>query len=804
MNNRSEKPMDSASTPSNAVVQSVEQSNALSQGAVFAKNNGFAQAVDDSQVGGSASPSVSLRQILRHKWLFWGAFILVAGAAIPSIWLFTFPTYSATAIVRVAPTAPRLVFATENNQMVPLYRNYMNTQVSTIRSAKVLGRVLDRKEIQQTHWYKEEGKRLLRSPRTPLDRLVKNLVVRPRRDTELIEVKIATQKGNEAKLIVDTVVDEYDKLMKEREREEFLDIIDKVRTRYKILQDDIKGLQELRHTLANDSGLMDSEELRSQLSTTLMVLDTQRMEIERDLAMLNSQQKVSAADTDADAENADGTGISEDAKNQTKRYYAEDPEWRSLEMTLKNARFELERDLRQYGPLHPNIEQSKSNVTHAEKLLRDHEAQLDEQWEREAQVQTFTSGGSAGLGQNIPLEQSISSKERLRDLLLKDIENERGKIAAVQRIARYDEQIRQKQQEFEDVHRRLVALETEGKAPGRIEIASYAVLPSEPDRDRRPLLTIMALGGAMMFGLALAYLRTSMDTRIYEVGDIQHISLAPFMERVPLVSSNMIPRELGGSSEQALFELVGHQRGGNGSQIISGLPILLESIRMVRTALLERLNGPGQRTILVTSPTSGSGKTSTTLLLARSLAIIGKKVLLVESDTHRSPLSKRLDIKSKTGLAAMLTGDARDVQAIQQTNVPNLYVLPIGEMTTDFSPEIFANGVFSACIQRWKKLYDFILLDSPPVLLQADARILASNVDGTLLVLRASHDHRVEAQEAYRILSATGSEVLGIVLVGGKSGRGYEYAYRDDNSANNGSSNSVISPVDDDCHAAQT
>jgi non-specific protein-tyrosine kinase len=98
-----------------------------------------------------------------------------------------------------------------------------------------------------------------------------------------------------------------------------------------------------------------------------------------------------------------------------------------------------------------------------------------------------------------------------------------------------------------------------------------------------------------------------------------------------------------------------------------------------------------------------------------------------------------------------------------------------GECPAAYDPELLANGVFSSCLRRWKSSYDFVLLDSPPVLPVADARILAGQVDGTIMVLRASHSRRDEVVQAYADLSAAGGTLLGTMLVGVQTPSSYGY-----------------------------
>ncbi|MBI4581892.1 MAG: AAA family ATPase [Planctomycetes bacterium] len=732
----------------------------------------FEPALSNSHSGHTST--VSVHGLLRHKWLMLAVFVLVAGPSIPCVWLFTIPTYESTAVVRVEPVVPKIVYPTENNGMLPLYREYMNTQVNAIRNPKVLERVLDREDIRETHWYREEGHRLLREPLPPLERLAKALQVQTRPNTQLIGITVGTERGGEAKLIVDAVVDEYYRAVKERERLESIELIGKVREQHAALETEIKGLRELRRTLSRDSGLMDSVELRTQLSTNLNDLESRYMEADRSFKLLKNRLERQTGGTSQPADLDDSPPAEADPA------YAEDAEWRNLNLAMKNARHELDLARQEFGESHPRIRQLASNVSHADSLLADREAQLKERWKHRAETQSNPASlPAASMAPEVVQQQLLPDKELERDLLQKDIDKLREKVVDIQNIARNEEQVREKEQVFATVRDRLTSLEMESKAPGRIAVDSYGLKPSEPDRDRRPLLSVMALAGALMAALAVGYLRHMSDSRIHEVDDIQHIHRVPFLGRLPLLAKAIIPRELGGASDHSLLASPAGEAVTNGYPAPNSLTSVMEGVRMVRTALLERLGSTtGERAILITSPTSQAGKSSLALLLARSLAATGKKVLLVEGDFYRPSFSSRLGLNEGPGLAALLSRAVDDVRAIQRTAMPFLDVLPMGNMQETFNPEVLANGIFADCMVRWKRSYDFVILDSPPVLPVADARILAGHVDGTLLVLKASHNRRAEAWTAFGHLAATRSGVLGVVMIGGDTpSASYHYGY---------------------------
>ncbi len=701
------------------------------------------------------------------------AFLVIAGPAVPCVWFLTVPLYTSTAVVRVEPVVPKIVYATENNGMLPLYREYMNTQVSAIRSATVLNRVLDRDDIKSTHWYRDEGRKMFGDPLSPLERLAKALNVATRPNTQLIGVSMSTRRGNEAKLIADAVVDEYYNVMEERERLEYIRLIGKVRVQYDELDKTIRGLRDLRKSLSKDSGLMDSLELRSQLGTKLNDLESRSMEVDRTIGLLRNRldRKAAAATQSAGGPNAAQVSGGPD--------YGRDQTWQNLHMNLKNAQYELEVVREQYGESNIKVRLAVLNVKHAKDLLAEREAFLKNEWQQPQQAKVGAAATTIALPAPQTAKQLLSEKELEKKLLSDDIHELRKKVADIQVIAENEEQLRDKQKVFDTVRDRLTTLETELNAPGRITIDSHGLQPSEPAKDRRPLLVMMALLGAGLAAFGLAYLRIVSDSRIHDAGDIEQVRQIPFLGQLPLLPRTSVPEELGGMPGRYLPTSQLHQESMRTYGTPDGLTALSEGVRQVRTSLLERLGRSDTgHAVLVTSPTSQVGKTSLAVLLARSLASTGKKVLLVEGDFYRPALSERLGLKTGAGLAALLTQGSDDASAIRRTDIPGFDVLPIGDVRGAFNPDVLANGVFASCMARWKRTYNFVVLDSPPVLAVADARILADHADGALLVIRASQNRRMEASAAFNQLSSTRGGVLGVVLIGGfPHGGSYQYGY---------------------------
>jgi capsular exopolysaccharide synthesis family protein len=699
----------------------------------------------------SALPGVSLHAFLRHKWLILVVFLLCSAAMVPPILLLVRPQYLAVASVRIRPSIPRILFnVPEKNGMVPFYHKYVNTQVATMRSKAVLQEVFQREDVQSTAWYQEKPQTIKTmlggSPPSRFERLAEALTVGARRDTELIDVAVKTYHPADARVLANAIVDEY-KVCSDLELGEHEDLVFRtLRDQKRLLGEEIDELVERQGTVSKKIGTGDPDIVRSQLAARLGELETRRDELHRSYTIARDELESIPEMPDAAEARAD----------DTKTRYMVDPDWRALMRDETEKRHHLERTELAYGEASPQIAQARLDLRHAEELRRNREMELDTVGPETLQAQPGVASDLAlGPRDRQTLERLTRAQERELELLDKRIEelriHQEGKGELAKQLAKIEQELRDKRDLHESFRLRLQSLEIEEKAPGRISVASYAIEPTSPHTDRRFLLTLMAIGSAAAMAAGMAFLRISTDTKVRDVGDVQGVARVPFLGQLPPLPKR---RDL----------------------LADGSPMLQQNVRMVRTALLERLGSRGKNVVLITSSTSEAGKSSLSILLSRSLASLGKKVLLVEADIYRPSLGERLGIDADTGLASLLCGTADDRKAIRPVGVENLEVILVGDAPSAFhEQDLLADGVFSKCLARWKKRYDYVIMDGPPVLPVADARILTNQVDGTILVLRASHCRRDEVVRTYADLSAAGGRLLGTVLVGARPGPGYGY-----------------------------
>ncbi|MBN2593344.1 MAG: AAA family ATPase [Sedimentisphaerales bacterium] len=684
-----------------------------------------------------AAPSSTelLASILRFKWTILVVFVLVAAPVVAAIWTQMVPKYQARAEIRVRPIIPRLVFRTEDNGMIPLYGSFLNTQVSIIRGMTILQRVLDRKEIQETQWYKKPQQSLIErlrgNPTTPIERLNDTLSVRPRSRTEIIDVSFADSNVKDAKLIVNAILDEYIQYIGEQTNAEEDKLYQQLTEQYRSLQTQIQGQEAATAAISKSLGTETPQEL----------ISSKRLRLDETQARLNAlRQRIAVSEWEIKHSNPDDSNniaaVAPADSNELHSKYFDDAEWLRLDANVRIMRHNIETSLR--TPKHPDTIRAQKELASAEEALRLREAQL--------------------------VEYQLARTKHAEELLAAELEKQQAEFIKLfdtaQSLDKQNNSLRHMHELFDAVRQRLEQKNVERDVPGSIEVSMRAFASSRPYNDRRIVFTVMSLALALGMGGGFAFLRAGRNQAIYTSKDMPYPMQAPLLGYIPVTRIS----KLRGKS---LYD-----------EIMRSRSHLIESVRIVRTVLLSRLNGQNCATLLITSSDEGTGKTSFTMMLGKSLAQAGKNVLMIDSDLHKMSLTKQFELSDKFGLKDSLSGGSTDKQYVFPTNTPGLSIMPVGKKDNDNAVfEQTANGTFKAFISQLHKQYNIILLDSPPILALADAAILSGQVDGTIIVERELVSRRANIIDALARLDSAGGCVLGTVFIGSSDYEKYGYGY---------------------------
>ena len=267
-------------------------------------------------------------------------------------------------------------------------------------------------------------------------------------------------------------------------------------------------------------------------------------------------------------------------------------------------------------------------------------------------------------------------------------------------------------------------------------VIETAQVPTAPVRPKRIQSMIFAGLIGLFVGLCLALLQEFLDDRINTVADADRVLQLPSLGHVPALSvadAHLLPQ-------------------------MKGMDPASESYRVLRTNIHFATVDAPARTLLVTSSNPGEGKTTTAANLAFAMAMDGKKVILVDTDLRRPSLHKLLDIPAVPGLTDVLLGHA----PLQPTEVMSGLSVLLAGSTPPNPGELLNSRKFRNLVLELTEQAEIVIFDSPPVLVAADAAILASQMDGTIIVVETGSTKKASARRTLTLLRQARAAVLGI------------------------------------------
>lgn len=307
----------------------------------------------------------------------------------------------------------------------------------------------------------------------------------------------------------------------------------------------------------------------------------------------------------------------------------------------------------------------------------------------------------------------------------------------------------------------------DGTAPdARVVVEQRASLPDEPVSPKKTRNIAAGLAIGLLLGVGLAFLRNLLDNTVKEQTALEEITGVGAVGSIPLDKDRR--------KEPAIsFD-------GNNSAIA-------EAFRKLRTNLQFLAVDNPPRVIVVTSSLPNEGKTTTAINIALALAEAEHNVLLVDGDMRRAMLGKYLNLVGSVGLSTVLSGAASLPEALQKTAFPRLTVLTSGAIPPNPS-ELLASSAAQKLLAEMRTQFDYVIVDSSPLLAVTDAAILSAHSDGVLIMARFGQTKRQQLTHAIGILKDVGAPLLGAVFTmtpaHGSESYSYSYGYYGDAKTN--------------------
>lgn len=394
-----------------------------------------------------------------------------------------------------------------------------------------------------------------------------------------------------------------------------------------------------------------------------------------------------------------------------------------------------------FGPSYPKLAEMRGNIAGLEHSIQQEIVRIRERAKSDYAVASQTEESTRA--------QFNEAKNQA------DVLNNKAIDYAIAR-----EEAEQSRSLYEDLLKRLnEAGVLEGLQSSNITVVDPGRVPAKPVKPNVPLYLLIALSGGLFLGICGALLADALDNKINTVSDLE--------------------TEIGESVLGLLPDVA--ETAGRALILDDPQSPYVEALRAMRTGILLSQSDAPPKVILVTSSLASEGKSTTSINLAISLAQTDKKTLIVDADLRRGTLRRALRLHHSTGFSDLLAGRCDSPQIHTVEGVPNLYVVVAGSKTPNPS-ELLGSAALRNWIERWRSDYDFVVLDSAPVLPVTDTVNLNTLVDVTIVLARSGLTEKPQIARSYNLLRRGGKHFVGLVLNGlairDESYYGY-YGYHD-------------------------
>jgi polysaccharide biosynthesis transport protein len=563
---------------------------------------------------------------------------------------------------------------------------------------------------------------------------------------EIVKLTLEGDVPEDLKLIVDSIKDTYLKMISSRatnDRQSRLDVLGSALLKAKA---DLEKLQSDLRRKSTETGSVDRQLMALKQKNSLELLSTAQKElttIQSDLKRLAVEEETLRKRKPEDIELL---------PTQVEAGLDNDLEVVDAMNDRRKLAIELEQKMRFLIAEHPEVKRVKKEVELVEareKVVREErrpivEHKLKDKAISDAKVRLDSIAGdlaklqSLEKGQQALVDQYIEQSSKLNSATWTVEGSQLDYLQAQDRVRNLETSYEKLKFEF--------------TTPTRVQALEDASIVRVNDASRRMKLAMVAA----MFGVALTFLGFAFKEyrahRLETSHDLSELQL-PLVGNVPRIDDKVAQ----GESNDVAWE-----------------NIISEAFDSARTIFLHTVDQRHLRAILVSSSLPGEGKTSVSYRLALSLARSGKKVLLVDGDLRDPSIHARLGIPVGPGLADCLKNQVSLDDAIRVTSLSNFGVLTAGAVDRAAIEELNRGG-FNRLVSEMREKFDYLLLDSSPILPVADTLLMARAVDAVMLSLMCEVSQVERVQEACQKLEGIGVPVIG-AIVNGSRNEAYGYA----------------------------
>jgi len=589
---------------------------------------------------------------------------------------------------------------------------FLMTQEKIMKSRPVLTEVIRNLNLQKVWGAELNEDKSPVAPELALQILARSLRVEQDRDTTLMNVSATSEDQKLAAEIANEVANVYRDRRLVAKRREIQHAIDAMSNEVRKQQERVEEAEGELERIRQERGiaLIGRGQMGIRVETTrLNMLENERSSAR--VEMLVRKARMDQLE-----------GLEGDKLMDAAAYIVQDPTLLSIRQQFIDSQVSLQLMLKNgvVGENHPDVLRLKGAVD-----------------ELQRQLDSALSGLKAGVKADyeVARQKFEALDEELSRIKTSDIESEGENYLPFDRAER---NVTVQRDILTALRARITQTGIEVEVPRTtVEIVEEAEPPERPSSPLVVLNIFLSVVLGLLAGTGLAFFVEYLDVSIKTVDEVEKYLGLPVLAVIPQQSRPLT--EAGQSSGQG------------------------EAYRALRTSLALLAREGRQKVFTVISGGVGEGKSTTLFNLAYVCAEQGSKVLIVDSDLRRPVQHKMVGLANRTGMVNVLTEELKIEDVVQETGVPNLWMMTSGRLRRG-SLGIMNNARLRAMLDALKDRYDFVLLDSPPILGVTDAAILASEADGVLLVVQYRKYPKIISLRAKRMIENAGGHLMGAVL----------------------------------------
>jgi polysaccharide biosynthesis transport protein len=694
--------------------------------------------------------------VLKRRWLILAVLTTVLGWFSVRTLMQT-PMYSATAVLQLDRGKINLVQDVMIQDYWSGYTEFYPTQARVLQSRDLAERVVKQLRLWE-HPYFTGGAKL-----EPTDAHLENLsgavlgmlAVSQIRNTQLMEVRFTTADPKLSADLANSLAQQFTTFNSDRESNLARNTAGFIREQVEKIQQEIQEKEKLLqdYSQREDLFMVDEKEMIVMKQLDHLNTEVTQSRAERAAAEARYRSIASAepgallevqSHTTVEALRAQQAALEREVAVLGSRFKDDWPELKRAKDSLKEVTVKLEKEQRAV----------------ASKVVAAAQREYREAREREM---LLSNEASAGKGEAQELNRLTIDYNQIKA----EIDNQRTML----------QQLLRKQSETG------LTAELGEQTPVNVRVVEAALVPRGANGPglRRSLFlgTIVGLGLA----LGLAFFLDYWETNIYTIDDLTR--------HVPLPYMGMVPRLEGGSDavwgglsvkRLAVEEREGERRGRSTKRLSTTRTALAlaqrkiasrskddvsmvgERFKFLRGSLLLSKPGSPPRVVLVTGPDKNAGKTFVACNLAMSLTDLDKKVLIIDADLRNPQLHKIFRFKNRTGLSNVLSGQTPlEKGCVVSTPIPNFYALLAGPPSPT-PAELLGSKKMEETLALCAQHFDYVVLDSAPLLPVFDSHYLTVKCDANVLVVRSGHTSRNAVKQSLDLIDRVGGKVTGVVL----------------------------------------